>query len=298
MSATVAPDPTFVHRKIDVSIRLGTGAFGATGSDTVNVSGLRVSAMVTKQTGDFRGMLDLHVFGLTESIMRQVCKGSTGRIGSVIRNDTVTLTAGDDTNGMTQAYVGTILTASMDYAGSPDISLHILSNGAQVAALAPVSPSSFEGGADVATIMSGFANLAGLNFENHGLVGVVLHDPYFPGSAYDQIRECAQAARIGWTIEDGTLAIWPRGGARTGNLAISPATGMVGYPSTFKGGIGLTMLYSSAVRVGSTITVMSSNTQACGSWHVNEVSHALESETPDGAWFTSLTCSQFGTDTQ
>lgn len=147
------------------------------------------------------------------------------------------------------------------------------------------------------TIMSGLAASAGFNFENNGVSGIVLHDPYFPGTAYDQIRRCAEAAGIAWSVDDGVLVICPPDGNRGGVVSITPANGMVGYPSTFRGGIALTCLYNGLIKMLGVVDVTTSNTPAQGKWMVNQISHALESETPDGAWFTSIQCVQLGAGT-
>ena len=69
--------------------------------------------------------MDLRVFGLTSSLMRQVTQYQDFT-GSVIHNDTVTLTASDE-NGMSTAWVGPIQDAWIDFTASPNVCLHILS---------------------------------------------------------------------------------------------------------------------------------------------------------------------------
>ena len=51
----------FTHKKIDVTFTKGTGVFAESGTNAVKLSGLRVSAMITKAGGAFQGAVDMSV---------------------------------------------------------------------------------------------------------------------------------------------------------------------------------------------------------------------------------------------
>ncbi len=291
--ATAAQSGSFVRRRLDIVVTLGRGQFGESGTDTVTLSGLRCSAAIVKAGLDFQGELDLRVYGMTPSLMRQLSQ-LAGMPGGT-RGDQVTVLAGDDASGMAIAYRGCIRDAWVDYADPPQVSFHIIGIAALVEALKPVPPTSYRGAADVVDIMSGLAKLMGCEFENGGVSGVVLSNPYFPGTALEQFERCKAAARINGTIDDGggstrVLAIWPLNGSRGGAVPlISPATGMIGYPMRTQIGVTATSLYNPRVVLGGNIRVETSNTPAQGTWHVIRLEHVLESETPGGSWITSLT---------
>ncbi len=295
MSGTMAPS-TFVKRRLTVQFDLlpYTGKDGQMvqptfdkGQTQVTHAGLRVSANIRKVNAPYQGDLDLRVFGMSQSDMLHLCR--TPGTPNAVSPYVVTLLAGDEGGPMKTAYQGTVTAAWVDYAGTPEVPLHITAFGAMVAALKPVPPSSYPGGADVAQIMSDLAGLMGFNFENNGVSGIVLHDPYLPGTAYEQAERAAEAADIEWVVDDGTLAIWPKGGHRSGDaVLISPSTGMVGYPSRTQVGVEVTTIYNPHLRFGSLIQVETSNTPAAGTWRVLTMNHALESETPNGAWFSGI----------
>jgi hypothetical protein len=50
----------------------------------------------------------------------------------------------------------------------------------------------------------------------------------------------------------------------------------------------LTTIFNPDVVIGGMIQVQSSLTPACGQWIATQISHSLESETPDGQWFTHI----------
>lgn len=277
----------FTQKQIDLTISLGTGQFGDTGANTVTVTGLRIKAEIQQFGGDAMPQVQLLVYGLPPEMINQLT--TIGPINSaVLYHNSVLIAAGDSGTALTTIYNGTIWQAWGDYNQLPDTALNIAAVGGLAASLKPIGASSYPGSADVGTIMQTLAEMAGLNFVNNG-VSVQLSNPYFPGTALSQIRECAQAANINFTVDNGALQIWPKGAARNATIPlISPDTGMVGYPTFSSNGLMLTTTFNPAVVIGGVIQVQSSITPACGRWIATQISHSLESETPGGQWFTHI----------
>lgn len=278
---------SFTRKRIDVTITLGTGQFGDSGSNTVTLTGLRVHAGIQVYGGEAMPQAQLRIFGLPLDMINQLT--TIGPINSAIMfNNSVLVAAGDDETGMQTLYSGTIWEAWGEFESAPEVPLNIVGLGGLAAALKPVGALSYPGSADVATIMQTLAKTMGLAFENNG-VSVQLANPYFPGTSLAQVRACARAADIYFAIDRGTLAIWPKTGARGGDVPlISPATGMVGYPRFASNGLVLTTLCNPSIKPGGVVQVQSDLQVACGKWTVMQVSHSLQSETPNGQWFTTI----------
>lgn len=279
---------SFAEKEIQLTIALGMGQFGDTGANTVTLSGLRIKAEIQQFGGDAMPQVQLLVYGLPTSMINQLT--TIGPINSaVMYQNSVLIAAGDVGSALTTIYNGTIWQAWGDFNQSPDAALNIAAVGGLAASLKPVGATSYPGSADVGTIMRSLASLAGLSFVNHG-VSVQLSNPYFPGTALAQIRECAQAADIYFTIENGALEIWPKGGARSTPSVpvISPETGMVGYPTFSSNGLMVTTMFNPSVVIGGQIQVQSSVKAACGTYVATQISHSLASQTPDGEWFTHI----------
>lgn len=278
---------TFARKRIDVTISLGTGQFGDTGANTVTLTGLRIRAEIQQFGGDAMPQVQLLIYGLPASMINQLT--TIGPINSaVMYKNSVLIAVGDDGSALTTIYNGTIWQSWADFNQLPDSALNIAAVGGLAASLKPVNATSFPGSADVGTIMQQLATLADVGFVNNG-VSVQLSNPYFPGTALAQIRECAQAANINYTIDNGVLQIWPKGGVRSGSIPIvSPQTGMVGYPAFSSNGLMLTTVFNPSVVIGGVIQVQSSLMAATGKWIVTQVSHSLESEMPGGQWFTHI----------
>lgn len=278
---------SFARKRIDLTISLGTGQFGETGANTVTLTGLRIKADVREYGGDAMPQVQLRVYGLPLAMINQLT--AIGPVNSaVLFHNSAQIAAGDEGSALTTLYSGNIWKSWGEFNGMPDVPLNIIAVGGLAASLKPVAASSYPGAADVGTIMQSMAKTAGLNFVNNG-VSVQLSNPYFPGTALAQIRECAQAADINFAIDVGTLQIWPKGGARNiGIPTISPETGLVGYPTLSSNELLLTTLFNPLVKIGGVVQVQSSLQVACGQWIVQQISHSLESETPDGQWFTHI----------
>jgi hypothetical protein len=278
---------SFIERKIDVTFTLVQGAkFAQSGTNTVTLSGLRVSAMV-KLSGEVMAELQLQVYGLPMSMINQLSTLGRGAPGEQ-PNNTVAISAGDDVNGMSPVFEGTIYQGWADFSGMPDTMFLVAAYSGLYQAVASAPPTSIQGSGDVSTIMGQLAKQMGMTFENNG-VSAKLSNPYFPGSPRAQVEECARAADIYWTIDRNTLAIWPKNGARKGAVPlISPQTGLVGYPTFNSNGVVVETLFNPSIKFGSTIEVQSSLTPACGKWTIYSMTHDIESQTVGGSWFTRL----------
>jgi hypothetical protein len=278
----------FTQKQIALTISLGTGQFGNTGANTVTLTGLRIKAEIQQFGGDAMPQVQLLVYGLPPAMINQLT--AIGPINSaVMYQNSLLIAAGDEGSALTTIYNGTIWQAWGDFNQIPDAALNIAAVGGLAASLKPVGASSYPGSADVGTIMQQLATTAGLEFVNSG-VSVQLSNPYFPGTALAQIRECAQAADINFTIDTGVLQIWSKGAARNTPSVpvVSPATGMVGYPTFSSNGLMLTTSFNPSLVIGGQFQVQSSITPACGTYIAAQISHSLESITPDGQWFTHI----------
>ena len=299
--------PSLVKRRIEVSFRLGTGSYGDTGSNTVTLNGqLRASASIQHTGGVGMSQLDLSVYGMTQDLMNQL--STLGRpIYTTTNRNTVTVSAGDDVGGMAVAFTGNVLQAWADGAGAPKIAFRVTAQAGGFDQARPLQPTSFKGSADVATLVSSIATQLGRNLQNSGVTAQI-SNPYYTGSGRDQILAICRDANCECVFEGetgageqasatggATVAIWPKGASRVGTATVvSPDTGLVGYPSWTANGIVLTTLYNPTITYGAPLSVQSSIQNACGTWTVYKVGHELESETPDGKWFTHLECALFG----
>ncbi len=168
--------------------------------------------------------------------------------------------------------------------------LNVMAQVAGSKEMKPVPPKSYPGPTGVHEIASEIAASMGYACEKYG-EDTILANPYLAGTDMDQMRSCAQAARINYTIDRGKLVVWPADGSREGNLiAISPQTGLIGYPAFTGSGISLRSLYNPDFSVGKRVLVTSAIEVANGEWTITGLSHHLEAEVPGGSWLSQVKC--------
>lgn len=274
---------SFTEKAITLTFKLGQGTFGESGANTVTVKGLRVRAEIIQVGGATMGQANLMVWGLTPDLLNQLTM--LWVLTQKTRFNSVIVAAGD-ADAMPVVFDGQISAAWADLNAIPNSLLHVVASSGYLDAVKPLAPSSFTGPVDVSWVMSSLANALDLTFENNG-VSVILSRPYLYGTPRDQIRQAADAANIGWTIDNGTLAIWNKGAGRNGApISVSRETGMVGYPAFNSTGISVTTLFNPSLRIGAQAKVESTIKPAAGVWYLQQISHNLESQTPGGQWFT------------
>lgn len=278
--------PSFDNKKqLRFVVTLGTGKFGSSNNDTITMQGFRAIADIEKAGGMMMGTLRAKVFGVKQSDMNSVTT-LQWKAGLLIPN-TVEVFAIDGA-AETLVFAGNIVNAWADYQNMPDVFLHIQAQSAFFNALKAIPPRSFKGGVDVASVMAQIARDLGYTFENNG-VTTQLTDIYLPNTGMEQAKDLARAAGCDLYLDDKILAITPPNVPRKVIVPlISPASGLVGYP-TFDGvGVNFQTLFNPAVTFGGSIKLETDVQQAAGEWVVTSINHRLESEKPGGVWFSSI----------
>lgn len=302
---------TFVERKISLTFQLGQNTqtnqpntFSESGTDTVTVTGLRMSVRVQNSGAPADCRADVRVWGLTPSLMNQL--STLGLVFNLVPKNTLTIAAGNEGDAtLSPIFIGVIYYSYGDFSGQPDVPFHCVCTPTIANAVIPAVASSYTGNTSVATIMSNLARLMGLGFENNN-VTTQLASPYFSGSLMEQARQCAEHAGISMAITGNTLAIWPRGGNRnTPNIpVISKENGkLISYPSFTQQGIIVKSVFDPTISFGSLIRVESdvlsgiSSAQSKTStnvnifpteWAVNKLDLALDAKLPKGEWMSMI----------
>lgn len=277
---------SFANKKeLKFIITLGTGTFGSQGYDQIVIRGLRASVSIDNAGGVQMSTLRAKIWGVKESDMR-ACTTLQWKPLEIIRN-TVEVFAIDG-EIETLVFAGNIVNAWGDYQSIPDVFLHIQAQSVYFAQILPTSPTSYQGAIDAAEALRKIATDMGLVFENNG-ANAMLNDIYVANTLAEQAKEIAKAANFNLYIDNKTMAVTPKFGARVGVIPdISPQSGLVGYP-TFDGvGVAFLTLYNPSITFGGQVNLVTDIPQALGVWVVVSLSHRLECEKPNGQWFSSV----------
>ena len=294
---------SFIQKLLSVSVTLSPGiaqvnalpTFAGGTSNAVTLSGHRTSARITYAGAPNTSYATIRIWGVNQSLMNQL--STLGMIYDSVQRNTVTVSAGTSIQGFTgipgqlaPVFGGTAIQAYGEYDNMPDVPFVFVCQAGISDSVIAATPSSFTGVTDVATMMSGYARLMNLQFENNG-VTAKLSNPYYGGNVWQQVQQAARDAHINAEIVSGgtVLAIWPVGGSRSAANApiplISPQTGMIGYPGFAGNGfLVVRHIFNPLVAFGGQIQVQSSLPQANKTWTVVKLDLSLDSLVPKGEW--------------
>jgi hypothetical protein len=279
----------YAVRAITITLALGSGSF-AGGGNTITLPGLRVEASIHYATLPAPDVGLFRIYGMTLDHINTFSYAGTFFLANP--KNVIQVQAGDQGGQMTTVYTGIIRDAYPDFSvpGSP--SFFIRANAAVGLQLTPVPAVSFSGSVSGATALTSIVQAGGLTLENNG-INTQLVNPYFPGTAWAQIRRCVRALDCAAYHDPlaNKLAIWPKNGSRTSNAntmpTISASEGMISYPMFEQSSIKLRTLFNPSLQqgaVGNQIQVQSQLTAANGKWNIYEIDYTLTSQEPDGPW--------------
>jgi hypothetical protein len=288
---SISGSAPYARRIISLTFRLGTGSFGAEGSNQITITGLRVFCQISQATTPSPSNCQIRVYGLTLSHINQLTR--VGRSYQVA-NNFVAVQAGDSLSGLTTIFNGTIYEAYPDFSDQPDSAFVITASPTAQIQMKPVTPVSFPGSVSVSSALQQILKPHGITLEANG-ASAMLASPYFPGTTWTQILRALQAANL-FAYYDGvkkTLAVWPKTGSRAGSaIEISPRTGMINYPEFQKNRIRVRTLFDPQVRglaPGMPIMVKSQFASANGNWITDLVEYNISAEAPGGPWEMLIT---------
>lgn len=292
----------FVKRRISVQLQLIGDTFDGS-NDSLQLDNLRCSCVVQGTQGgttSYQSQLQLRLFGMLPDDMAKL--STLGLTAGLYAKSLIAVYAGDDINGMSQIFTGSIYSAYVDYNAMPDVGVEITAAATAQLQHAPIAATSYRGSMNVAQMLLAIANQAGMSFTNAG-VEAVLANHAVGGSAERQIADICQAALVNYDLSNNTLTIWPQGGSRDDQvISVSPQTGLVGYPMYSAQGIDIKTEFNPNILLGRQVNVESSIPKpgpnaplnpagsptigASGTFFVYDVVHDLSSELPGGPWFT------------
>ncbi|KVS50705.1 hypothetical protein WK39_27990 [Burkholderia cepacia] len=283
---------TFAERRIDVRFALAKTTF-PNGEQLLDLAHHRVQVNIANNGGGMAmPTLSLRIFGMKLADMGALA--TRGLTGLAVNGDQVTVMAGNAGGLLNTIFVGTIVSAVPDFAGSPEVSFVVNATSGFFERIQAAPPNSYPGPQDVASIIGGLAKQAGFAFQNHGVTAKI-SGQYLGGTLMDQIERVAGATQTLVLLDQQVVHIWPNGGSPDfPEVTLSPETGMKGYPTFTTTGIEVSCEWHPALLFGTKVNVASSVPMASGTWQVQRANHDLSTLTPDGPWFSILNLSPLG----
>lgn len=276
-------------KKLRFTFTLAIGTF-ENGNNQVIVEGFRSSVEIQNAGGSMMVNATAKIWGLSQDLISQLT--TLAFFAFTYTKNTIKIEAVDG-DSSTVVYQGSILNAWADYSSIPDVFLYIETQVGHFNQLTIDQTLEYEGVWKVADLMGIIANRLGVKFENNNVTALI-KNPKYNGSLIDQLRTLALDTKTDFYLDNNVLAITQKAQPRTIGQEVTPLisdkTGMIGYPTFNTVGIIFNTLFNPAIRHGGQIQVQSDIKQANGTWQVGSITHYLESEKPDGQWFSVVNC--------
>jgi hypothetical protein len=288
---------SFTKKQLIVTFVLKDGTFDGT-NNTKIIQGLRIHCSVDKQGEPSKNKMKLKVYGMSTSDMNvlTIVPGQSAHALQVFHSIVKIEATEEGSSIRSLVYQGDVTESFASYHQPPNLHFAVESLTGYFGAIAPVKPTSYKGGADVATIMQGLATQLGYGFQNNG-VNVQINNPYLCGSALSQASAIANAANIEFGIDDDVMFIAPTGKERAGTAPlINAQTGLHEYPTFDKKGIKFKCLYTPGLKLGGLVNVQSSLFQEGkqSTWRINGLKQELTCLEPSAKWESHVTASWVG----
>ena len=248
--------------------------------------GLRASVSISNAGQGQFTELTCKIWGMKEDTMFQF---TTLKLVSNLTNANSIVIYAVDGKDKTLIFAGNMIRALCDYNALPNASLTISGQVDYSKVVNPAIARSFKGEVDAADIFKQLASEMGKAFENNN-VSYKIRDISLRGSIPDMIKDLAGMTGIQYAFEGGNLAIWNKGSSRSNFVnQLSPESGLIGYP-TFDGSrLYAKVMFNQNIVVGSVIEIKDTKIfGANGKFFVHKITHILESNMPNGAWFSNV----------
>ena len=269
------------------------------GQSQGNAAGIQVYNLPPDLMKSLTGFGTLSVFNYVASGNDSQELGATVQVQIFTSNDTTdTLSNTDDQqdNQRNMVFWGSLQTCQAVMQATPDPFVQMQCRTLGFAQFSPASVISIKGATKAADIAQNIGNTMGLAFENNG-VNTVLQNPYFYGSAMQQLQDLSQQALFNYTASNGVLSIWPIGGQRNPSsksvTLINADSGMIGYPDFAGVSVTFRTLYNPSIRFGDQIRIESIVPNVTGDYTVNRTAHHLSADVPGGPWETEVLATFF-----
>lgn len=273
---------SFIQRRVKVDFNINQDQF-SNGTNTLSLEGLRCLASINNANGYSLGQLSLRIYGMKAEDMNKLT--NLGQLYLAARKYQVTVSAGDDVNGLTIIFTGTVYTAKIVY-DQPNVCLEVESVAGFYEKMNPAQPFTQKGSVKVSDAIRSMLPPGFTLVDNQG-VSAVISNPYYAGTAISQIQRICADSGTNCSIRNNTVYIWPTGSSVDNNpVSVSPSNGLVGYPTYQSNGITIETVFNPNLVNGKTVNLTSDAFGTTGAWHAVVVNHQVSSEYPGGPWFT------------
>ena len=278
---------SFTRKILEVHLTLAADSFGGRGNRKI-IDNAPIEVEIEKPGPPDKHKCKVNIYNMALKDMEQLTTLAFRKMEN--RKNLITVLAGDEkSQALSVAFSGEIDVSFPDFNQSENVPMYFECSTGGYPALIASKPMSVSGSTDLANVIGKLASDIGYTFKNEGFSGQ-LRNSVLMGSPLEQIRQAAREANAGLIIDDMQVIILPKGKSRQNqNILLTPATGMIGYPTFTSTGLNAKAYYNPAYRYGCAFRVESMLPKANGNWKVTKLTHSLSANLPEGGpWETAI----------
>lgn len=278
---------SFRKHGLKVQITLRKGSF-RNGTNSIMISDLAMTANVDKMGPPDFGKASVTIYGLPMDVMEQL--STLSMMPMFFNRNYINIFAGDEVEGYSQVFAGTIQSATADFNAQPDVKMKLDARVGFWGSVTAQGQNVVSGSQTAASFIEKQAKAAGMTFENKGVSSSV-SNAIFSGSPIEQAKQAAEQVGAELVIDDEKMTLIPQGGSLGGTVPkLSASTGLIGYPSMSQNGIDFKAIFNPHFKFAGLIELETLVPRCSGQWRIIKLSHKLSSNMPsDGAWESTIT---------
>lgn len=257
-----------------------TSSFDESGNNTISISEAR--AMVSFQSAGnlFGTQINVSIFGLGIEMLAALSSKAMGLFGSDTERISMKVFVGE-----TAIFAGYMTSSIANMNAIPNAALMITATANADLQNKPASPFSFNGATPVPDIINAICNAAGYKAYITGLDGLVVTNPHYEGSIFNQLESLCNDVNVSMSVAPPSISFWPQDSTRDDVMPfISPEYGLIGYPIFSNGGLMFQTQFSTLLTTGRNVQIETSLPHASGVYKLTSVNHELSSWMNDGPW--------------
>ncbi len=286
-SAILNNNTSFRIRGLRVQLTLRKGQF-RNGTNSIMIADLAMTANIEKCGAPDFGKANVTIYGLPMDVMEQLT--TLSMMPQFYNKNYINIFAGDEIEGYSQVFAGTIQSASADFNSQPDIKMNIQARVGFEGSITAQGQNVVSGSQPVADFIAKQAKTANMTFENNG-VSSSLKNAVFSGSPIEQAKQAAEQVGAELVIDDDKMTLIPQGGSVKGTVPkLSATAGLLGYPTMSQNGIDFKAIFNPEFKFAGLIELETLVPKCSGQWRIIKLSHKLSSNMPsDGSWESQIT---------
>ncbi|HDL6532107.1 TPA: hypothetical protein PXJ50_003882 [Yersinia enterocolitica] len=250
------------------------------GNDTITISNVKASASIQSSGNLFGTQATVTIFGLGLELISALSSKAMGLFSSDGDRVSMKIFVGD-----VAVFAGFMTSSIANMNQVPDAALMITATANAELQNKTASPFSFKGSTSIRSVIESICASAGYSPLINGLNGVMVNNPHYEGSMFQQLEQICYALKISMSVTPPKISFWETNTKRDNEIPlVSAQNGLIGYPIFSNGGVMFQTQFSTLLTTGRNVALKTLLPHADGEYNLSSVTHELSSWMPGGPW--------------